>query len=197
MGFKSLYTGLCLWLLSTGLRSQVYINFTTGVQRVTFTDEQWPGSNPRHQGYSFGFDVIVPDGGYFFMPGMFFQKISVLPVDVDLKNPYKEFSDFKIIKLPLRVGSYLFKNRFADLRLQGGIAGNFLLGVDNSSARLDEDFNGIFAGLLAGATVRVLFLTLGFDYEHGISRIFNPKSVSGIEDKSKLNGVSISLGVQF
>jgi len=197
MGIKFLYIGFCLLLITTELHSQVYINFTTGVQRVTFTDEQWPGSNPRHQGYSFGFDVIVPDGGYFFMPGMFFQKISVLPVDVDLKNLYKEFSDFKLIKLPLRAGSYLFKNRFADLRLQGGIAANFLFGVDNSSARLDEDFNGLFAGLLAGTTVRVLFLTLGFDYEHGISRIFNPKSVTGVVDKSKLNAVSISLGVQF
>jgi hypothetical protein len=189
--------GFCLCLLSATLSAQVYINFTTGVQQITFTDEQWPGNNPRHQGYSFGFDVIVPDGNYFFMPGMFFQKISVLPVSVDLINPYLEFSDFKVIKLPLRVGSYLFKNRFADLRLQGGVAGNFLLGVDKSSPRLDEDFNGIFAGLMAGATVRVLFLTLGVDYEHGISKIFNPKSVSGIPDKSKLNAFSISLGVQF
>lgn len=190
-----LYTVLSLAF--TRLHSQVYINFTTGVQQVTFTDEQWPGSNPRHQGYSFGFDAIVPDGGYFFMPGMFFQKISVSPVDVDFKNPYREFSDFKLIKLPLRFGSYLFKNRFADLRLHGGVAGNFLLGVDQSSLRLDEDFNGIFAGLMAGATVRVLFLTLGLDYEHGISRIFNPKSVSGVEDKSKLTAFSVSLGVQF
>jgi|GEM_PF-1258808 len=197
MRIKTLYLGCCLCLISMKVYTQVYINFTTGVQQVTFTDEQWPGSNPRHQGYSFGFDVIVPDGSYFFMPGMFFQKISVLPVEIDLFKPYKEFTDFKVIKLPLRVGSYLFKNRFADLRLQGGIAGNFLLGVDSSSPRLDEDFNGIFAGLMAGASVRILFLTLGLDYEHGISRIFNPKSVSMVEDKSKFNALSISLGVQF
>jgi hypothetical protein len=197
MRIKNLSLVICFCLISAVASGQVYLNFTTGVQKVTFTDEQWPGSNPRHQGYSFGFDVIVPDGNYFFMPGMFFQKVSVLPVEFDFFNPYKEFSDFKFIKLPLRIGSYVFKNRFADLRLQGGIAGNFLLGVDKSSARLDEDFNGLFAGLMAGASVRVLFLTLGLDYEHGITKIFNPKSVSGVDDKSKLNAFSLSLGVQF
>lgn len=197
MRYKKGYIGLCLLLFTAGIHAQVYINFNTGVQQITFTDEQWPGNNPRHQGYSFGFDVIVPDGSYFFMPGMHLQKISVLPVEVDFKNPYKEYIDMKIIRLPLQVGTYLFKNRFADLRLHGGAAANFLGGVDNSSPIPDEDFNQVVTVLLAGATVRVLFLTLSVGYDHGLSRVFSPKGPSKLEDKSKRNALSVSLGVQF
>ena len=173
------------------------INFHTGVFSTIYTDEQWPGRNPRHQGYHFGFDVVIDDGNYFLMPGMYFLKTSLFPVDLDFGKPYFEYPDIKSIKLPFQVGSYVYKNRFADLKLHGGIAANFLLGIDENPQLVVEDFNEIHAGLVAGMSFRALFMTARLSYEHGLSRIYKEKAPSGIDDKSKSNVLSLMLGVHF
>jgi len=185
-----------MWMLAAPLTGQG-LNFHTGVFSTIYTDEQWPGRNPRHQGYHFGFDVVIDDGNYFLMPGLYFLKTSLFPVDLDLSKPYFEYTDLKSIKLPFQVGSYVYKNRFADLKMHGGIAANFLLGIDENPQIVVEDFNEIHAGLLAGMSFRVLFMTARLSYEHGLSRIYKENAPSGIEDKSRSNVLSIILGVHF
>lgn len=173
------------------------LNVHTGVLSAIYTDEQWPGKNPRHQGYHFGFDVVIDDGNYFLMPGIYFLKTSLFPVDLDLKKPYSEFTDIKSIKLPFQIGSYVYNNRFTDLKLHGGIAVNYLLGIDENPQLLVEDFNEIHTGLLAGVSFRLLFMTARFSYEYGLSRIYRKKAPSGIEDKSMSNVLSFMLGLHF
>lgn len=62
------------------------VNLKTSVSSSIFTDEQWPGTSTRRQGYSVGFDVIIKDGSSVIMPGLHFQKTSLFPVTVDWKN---------------------------------------------------------------------------------------------------------------
>ncbi|MEP7268259.1 MAG: hypothetical protein ABI844_11585 [Saprospiraceae bacterium] len=173
------------------------INFKVNLFQSTFTDEQWPGVNPRHQGYNVGFDVIINDGSTLIMPGMYFQKTSLSPEKFEIGNPFKEFTDVKTIKIPLQVGGNVFKNKFSALMLHGGMAATYLLGTDENVKLNEDDFNDLRGSLYAGATVRLLFFTVHVNYEYGLTRIYQSNGPSGLVDSSKEKTLSFGLGVYF
>ncbi len=173
------------------------INFKANLFQSAYSDEQWPGMGPRHQGYSFGFEVVIPDGNSLIIPGMSFQKTSLLPQKFDLSNPFAEYLDIKSLKLPFQLGGHVIKSDLLDLNLHGGLAATFLLGIDENSQLIDEDFNDLRGAFIVGATLRVFFLTVQLSYDHGFSRIYSVKGPSGLQDKSKERMISFGAGVYF
>ncbi|MBP8941392.1 MAG: hypothetical protein KBG76_04240 [Saprospiraceae bacterium] len=173
------------------------VNLKTSVSSSIFTDEQWPGTSTRRQGYSVGFDVIIKDGSSVIMPGLHFQKTSLFPVTVDWKKPFQEYTDFKTIKMPLQLGLYALTNKYAHILLHGGLVAHFLLGMDENDKVIEEDLNEIRGGAIIGVSARILFLTAHASYEYGLTPVFVKNGPSGIINKSKENAFAIGVGVFF
>lgn len=190
------------WIVMMGILVCHYsytqdINFKANLFQSAYSDEQWPGAYPRHQGYSFGVDVVIPDGNSLIIPGLYFQKTSLLPQKFDITKPFAEYIDIKALKLPFQLGGHLLKSDLLDLNLHGGLAATYLMGIDDNAQLLDEDFNDLRGAFIVGATLRIFFLTVQVTYDHGFSRIYAIKGPTGLQDKSKERMVSFGLGVYF
>ena len=173
------------------------LNFKANLFQSAYSDEQWPGMSPRHQGYSFGVDVVIPDGNSLIIPGLYFQKTSLLPQKFDIAKPFAEYIDIKALKLPFQLGGHVIKSDLIDLNLHGGLAATYLQGVDENTQLIEEDFNDLRGAFVVGATLRVFFLTVQVSYDHGFSRIYAVKGPSGVQDKSKERMISFGVGVYF
>ena len=94
---------------------------------------------------------IVRDAATVIMPGIHFQK-SVLPDKLDFANPYYKRNDINVIKIPLQVGGFAWKNKYTHLLLTGGPVGTFLLSVDDNP-RLNEDDSTVYRGRCHGECI--------------------------------------------
>ncbi len=188
---------LSILSLVAGIALGQGIHLRTAVTQSVFTDEQWPGANPTRQGYNAGFDVVIEDGATLIMPGLHFQKMSLLPVKQDWTNPYAEYTDIKIIKLPLQIGFCPFETKLSDLKIHGGLVANFLAGIDTNDKFVEEDFNDVRGAFIVGATFRVFFMTIHASYEYGFSKIYVDNPPSGITSTSKERMLAFGLGIYF
>jgi len=173
------------------------INFKANLFQSAYSDEQWPGLSPRHQGYSLGFDLVIPDGNSLIIPGLYFHKTSLLPQKFEIGKPFAEYIDIKALKLPFQLGGHVIKSDLIDLNLHGGLAATFLLGIDENNQLIDEDFNDLRGAFIAGFTLRLFFITAQVSYDHGFSRIYATKGPSGLQNKSKERMISFGVGVYF
>lgn len=173
------------------------INFKACVFQSKYTDEQWPGISPSHQGYSFGADIVIQDAKTLIIPGIYFSKTSLTPQEFNWKNPLKEHTDIKTLKVPLQLGGHLIHTDLFDLNLQGGVAATYLLGVDENNKLTEDDFNDLRGSFIMGVTARIFFLTAHIGYEHGFSKIYIENAPSGIKDSSKEKIFSVGLGIYF
>jgi hypothetical protein len=185
------WIGSCQWLAAQDL------NFKTTLFQNWYSDEQWPGSEPTHPGYTVGLDVLIPDGVSWIIPGLHYQHSSIAPQSNGSWEPYKKFPGIHSLKMPLQLGLSPFKNRFLTAIFHGGLAANYLMSVDENDRFTEDDFNDLRGSWLAGVTIRVLFLTAHIQYEHGLSRIYRADAPSGIEDKSRDRIFSLGIGVYF
>ena len=173
------------------------INFKASLFQVKYTDEQWPGISPVHQGYSFGADILIRDAKTLIIPGIYFSKTSLQPQEFEWKNPLKEHTDIKTLKVPFQLGGHIIHSDLFDLNLHGGIAATYLLGIDENNRLTEDDFNDLRGSFLVGATARIFFLTVHVGYEYGFSKIYLENAPSGIKDSSKEKIFSIGIGVYF
>ncbi len=186
-----------LMLFFARLATAQGINFRTSITQASYSDEQWPGLNTTHPGYSAGLDVVIAEGRGFLMPGLHFQKQSIFPEKMNWKKPYAEFEDVKLLKLPVQVGVYLFDTKLADLKIHGGVIANFLVGMDTNDKIIEEDLNEVRGGFIGGASLRLTVLTFHANYEYGMSKVYATKGPSGIQNKSKERILSFGLGIYF
>ncbi len=190
-------TILILFFLYFGQLCSQDLNFNTHLVQSAFSFEQRSGATPMHVGWSAGLDVIVRDAATVIMPGIHFQKVSVLPDKLDFANPYYKRNDINVIKIPLQVGGFAWKNKYTHLLLTGGPVGTFLLSVDDNPRLNEDDLNSLRAGAMVSASIRILFITCHIQYEYGLTKIYLQHGPSGVYDNSKERTLMMGLGVYF
>ncbi|HEY6172229.1 MAG TPA: porin family protein [Candidatus Kapabacteria bacterium] len=138
----------------------------------------------------------------FFQPGLQFTSYGsavVLPESGATETSRHEMRA-NYIRVPLQVGLRLFDPSTVlgifpfNLEVRGGVSGSYLVGYSDKVTSgsdapiMKSDVEPFRTALVVGAGVRLVFLSLGVEYEYGLSKFF--KNI----DDSKLNAFFIVIG---
>lgn len=138
----------------------------------------------------------------FFQPGLQFTSYGnaiVLPEGGATQTSRHEMRA-NFIRVQLQVGLRLFDPSTVlgifpfNLEVRGGVSGSYLISysdkvVSGADAAISKsEVEPFRMGLVVGAGVRLVFLSLGVEYEHGLNNFFKNKG------DSKLNAFYIVLG---
>lgn len=115
------------------------------------------------------------------------------------------FSRANYIRIPIQAGFRLFGRSSEgiappfNVELRLGVSESFLVGATDhinqgpGEAFVSDDFESMRTGLIAGLGVQVLFLSINFEYEWGVTNHFS----SDASGDTKLNALYIVFGGSF
>ena len=182
----------------TPAHAQFTINPQAGVSAsMLSTDPQGAEASAR-----FGYQV----GAYFrigerlhLMPGVFWQRsgTELLTRDeLDLET-LKDQVDLDAIFVAAALGYNLLDSDPLVLRVNGGVAGTFLLNVQDNILGLELDnFNGVLAGAPIGVGVDLFgILSVDASYEFGLTNVFD--EIFGLSVDATNNVFRFNVGLVF
>lgn len=197
----------CLMII-TCAQAQFNFNPKIGVNFSKITSDDIALSE---EGVKAGFNVGVDfrafgsDSRVFFQPGIHYYNVGSQfrvssteddAVDTDLDDIVNVHS----LKVPLNAGVYLTNlDNPVHVRLNGGVTPSFVLGAGENNLNISaDDFKKLYWGLNGGVGFDFSFITLDFNYSHGLSSILdsveriNANNVNGRE-----RSLTISVGALF
>lgn len=148
--------------------------------------------NGGRVGWQAGIDVRVGKYAYF-APGLHYSSTTLRDINMDeLENNTFSFGEeltVQSLKLPLNVG---LKVPVLGLRVQGGITGNYALDIKDANGNSFDPvlLNRVTASTNLGVGMDILWMTVDFNYEKGITDYFNNVDI-------KNNTYSLTVGLKF
>ena len=174
-------------------QSKAKFNPNIGFGTYKLLDEKLLGGERAHPVQKMGFDIVLEEKGWIFMPGFHLYRIAVAPESFSLNEIFKKRSHANYGKIPLVFGYKILPNSLAQLGAYGGANLGFFINVQDNDLNLNnEDFKGVNTSLEFG--VRALFLrhlTLNLHYDHGLNPLIK------FRKDSKARGWILSAGVIF
>jgi hypothetical protein len=179
-------------------------NFSAGLAFSSLTTNSYVTKSSSDVGYMVGFSGSTA-GNFFIQPGIQFtsyvSNVSFNP-NGGAVGADDHFARFNYIRVPVQAGFRLFSRNSAanalpfNVELRLGASGSFLVGttdIVNGTPFVKDDVESFRPGLVGGLGVQVLFLSLNFEYEAGLSNHF-ANSKAG---DSKLNAFYLIFGGSF
>lgn len=194
---KKLSLLIGMLLLTTIAYAQVKVNPKAGLNFSALTaDGEIIESDGLRVGYNAGLDFRIGENEnwFYFQPGLHYYSVGAKLVlnDNDNAAEVRDIVAVNSIKLPLNGGLYLTGTDGAlRVRLNAGMVPTILMGVEDNALFLGkEDFKTFGLGFNAGLGMDLTILTLDFNYEAGITEVFEAGA-------GRNNIFSISAGLVF
>lgn len=167
------------------LHAQTAVNLKYGILNMRFADEH----SARHYGQSFGFDVIVEDSRFLFMPGLHYQQYAIRGRNSQGRL-FVDHDRFHQLNLPMSLGMWLAGDRLMKLRIYGGGHFNFLIGVDkNNQGVTIDNITAFQPGVQGGIQLMLWRITADLRYVHGFRNVIHARA------DSKLRGWEFLIGI--
>lgn len=171
--------------------AQVKFNPKVGANFSSVTSEvEDIEANGAKVGFNLGLDLRFGDKWLFFQPGIhYYNAGGRLSVQEDTTVVKDDFN-VKTIKIPLNAGFYLSgTDGILKVRINAGLTPNIIFGVGDSNFNsAHTDFNTFGLGANAGLGFDLAILTLDFNYELGLTNVYE----SG---NGRNNILTVSLGL--
>lgn len=183
-----------LYVLTYGaVQAQAGFNAKIGVETWSFKDEIDNTGQSKHPGQMIGFDVLIEDKRFLFVPGFQYHRISMLNEDHSFSLDLSDHHHAHYFMIPLTAGYKLTKDAFVNLSILGGGEVVFFYDVDDNDLGLvSNSFYGVSTNLTAMAHAEIFsFLTAEVKYHYGLQPTIKAR------DESKLRGWTLAMGVQF
>lgn len=183
-----------LYALSWGMaQAQAGFNAKIGVETWSLKDEADITGQSRHPGQMIGFDILIEDKRFLFVPGFQYHRISLLNEDHSFSFDVSEHHHVHYFMIPLTAGYKLTKDAIVNLSVLGGGEVVFFYDVDDNDLGLvSNSFYGVSTNLTAMVHAEIFsFLTAEVKYHYGLQPTLKAR------DDSKLRGWTLALGVQF
>ena len=139
---------------------QSAVDVNVGLITNSFADE----TGSRHYGNSIGFDVVVEDSPFLFMPGMHYQRYAIdgssSRMGLSIKGPL-----IHQVSIPANIGTRLWSYRRMKWRIYGGGHLSFIVAVDNNDRGIHIDrINTVQPGWQAGTQLQLWKITADLRY---------------------------------
>lgn len=188
---KKIFVFIFSLLLTYGAYAQVKFNPKAGVNfsRVT-SDIEHIDPDGAKVGFNLGLDLRFGEKWLFFQPGIHYSNVGGRLIITENNTSVKDQINVRSLKIPLDAGFYLSgTDGILKVRINAGLTPNIIFGVGNSNFNTEyTNFNTFGLGANAGLGFDLIILTLDFNYELGLTRVYE----SG---RGKNNVFSISLGL--
>jgi hypothetical protein len=202
--YKKLIVILALTLSATMCSAQsegLSFRITGGVNFAYMKEVPPITEAASHLGYMIGVNGNI-GSHIFFQPGLQFTSYGVAIALPESEGTLQSRHELRAnyIRVPLQVGLRLFDPSSVlgmfpvNVEIRGGVSGSILVGLSDkvksgTNTPLTSDDAELFrGGLILGASVRLVFISLGLEYEHGLNKFFKNKG------DSKLNVFYIVIG---
>ncbi len=178
--------------------AQIAFNPQAGLSAsMLSTDPQGSEATARF-GYQLGAYLRIGNRLYI-QPGIFFQRSGTelrTTDELDFET-LKDEVDLDAIFLSAGLGYNLIETDPLVLRINGAIAGTFLLNVQDNLLGLELDnFNGVLAGAPIGVGLDLFgFLTVDASYELGLTNVFD--EIFGLTVDATNNVFRLNVGLLF
>jgi hypothetical protein len=184
---RLLLMGALLFVMGSAY-AQSAINIKAGLIDRKFSDES---KDMMHCGQSIGLDAIIEDSRFLFMPGLHYQRYSVIGSEsrggiLERQESIHQFS------LPLSIGTWVFADKYVKVRAYGGAHVNFIVGVDSNTAGINLDrVRTVHPGWQVGGQLMVWRLTADVRYGRDYGDVIN------FRDNSQTRGWDFLIGFAF
>lgn len=183
-----------LYVLSYSVaQAQAGFNAKIGVETWSFKDEAEMTGQSQHPGQMIGFDVLIEDNRFLFVPGFQYHRISLVNEDQRFSFNFSEHHHVHYFMIPLTAGYKLTKDSFVNLSALAGGEVVFFYDVDeNDLGLVSNSFYGISTNLTAILHAEIFsFFTVEVKYHYGLLPVLRTR------DDSKLSGWTLAMGVKF
>ena len=174
-------------------KAQALFNPKIGAEMWSFKDEVNLDSGSHHSGQTVGFDVMITDSRFLFVPGIHYHHISVLNKKEGFTLKIDDENHIHYFSIPMTVGYRIFELPIVDLSALGGGEVFFFNDLDrNDLGLVDDDMYGVsmtITGMLH--TTLFSFITADVKYRYGLLPIIRERP------DSKMQGWTIQLGILF
>lgn len=193
---KKLSLLIGMLLLTAIAYAQVKVNPKVGLNFSALTaDGEIIESDGLRVGYNAGLDFRIgeSENWFYFQPGLHYYSVGAKLV-INNNNPaeVRDIIAINSLKLPMDGGLYLTGTDGAlRVRVNAGLVPTILMSVEDNDLFLGkEDFKTFGLGFNAGLGLDLTILTLDFNYEAGITEVFEAGA-------ARNNIFSISAGLVF
>ena len=183
-----------LYVLTYGMaQAQAGFNAKIGVETWSFKDEADNTGQSKHPGQMIGFDVLIEDNRFLFVPGFQYHRISLLNEEHSFSFDVSEHHHAHYFMIPLTAGYKLTKDAFVNFSVLGGGEVVFFYDVDDNDLGLvSNSFYGVSTNLTAMLHAEIFsFLTAEVKYHYGLQPVLK------MRDDSKMSGWTLAMGVMF
>lgn len=171
--------------------AQSAINPKLGIINRVFTDQADSGNMLIHFGQSYGFDMIVEDTRFLFMPGLHYQTYGITGSDAR-GSLIEKRKNIHQISLPVSFGTSLLASPWSKLRVYGGGHINFIVGVDKNDTDVNIDrVTLVHPGWQAGAQVMLWKITADVRYYRDYRKVINVREDSTQRGWEFLIGIAL------
>jgi len=182
---------LAMLALNVSGFAQSAINPKVGIINREFTDEADSGNMLVHFGQSYGFDMIVEDTRFMFMPGLHYQTYGIIGND-SRGSLFEKRESIHQISLPVSFGTSILASPWSKLRVYGGGHINFIVGVDKNDAGINIDrVTLVHPGWQVGAQVMLWKITADVRYYRDYRKVIN------VREDSTQRGWEFLVGIAF
>jgi hypothetical protein len=174
-------------------QAQAGFNAKIGVETWSFKDEAEMSGTSKHPGQMLGFDILIEDNRFLFVPGFQYHRISLVNEDKSFSFDLSNHHHVHYFMIPLTAGYKLTKDAFVNLSVLGGGEVVFFYDVDDNDLGFENsNFYGVSTNLTAMLHAEVFsFLTAEVKYHYGLLPVLRTR------DDSKLRGWTLAMGVKF
>lgn len=185
-----LITCVCAW---TKVDAQTGFNVKFGAETWSLKDEKAQTGESSHPGQTIGFDVFVGEERFYFVPGFYYHRISVLNEEEHFSLDFSESHHMHYFTIPMMAGYKFIETSTINMSALAGAEVNFFYSLDENDVGLDDNmFYGLTAALSAGLHAEFFsILTAEVRYHYGLLPILKTR------DDSKLSGWTLAVGAKF
>lgn len=175
---KKLVLFFSLSLLALHTYAQLRVNPKVGINLSTITTEKEDiiDSDGIRVGFHAGADARIGEGWFFWQPGLFYYNVGgrLLLNDNGNNAEIEDIISVHSIKIPLDGGFYLTgTDGILKVRLNAGITPMVTLSVEDNNLGIERsDFKTFGLGFNAGLGIDLTIITIDFNYEAGITPVF-------------------------
>ncbi len=185
--------------------AQTVVNPKFGLNTSRLSTDPQLGQINGRLGWQLGLDVRIGNRVYF-QPGLYYFKqssrlITQSKAENDSLPGLRGDLNRQGLQLYTLVGYYLVDGEGFKMRVNAGPSISLLTSVGQSATIGRDDYQGTNVTGVAGVGFDIFFLTLDYNYEWGLSKIFKNDTVSGgnvsFNGTPKLSKHNISVGIKF
>ena len=165
-------------------------NVQIGTGSLVVNNDSFTKSGEAHYGLRLGGYARIGDDSWYIRPGLFYERYHI--ESNSSFNAFEKGDNLHFIKGYVNLGLYIIRSDFFKLRLNGGGTIDYLASIDNRGDVYElGDFSDAAIGLNGGIGLDILFITVDFEYEKGITKFLSA------DDDSKSEYYNLSVGFFF